>query len=98
MSGQRVVRKLIAIMAADIVGYSRLMGRDKAGTLSSLKAFWKGIFAPSVAEHRGRVVKLMGEDALVTFKVLLMRSAVLLISSNELLICLYRPTMVLQSN
>ena len=60
-------RRLAAILAADVVGYSRLMGADEAGTLSALKALRRELFAPKVAEHHGRVVKLMGDGALVEF-------------------------------
>ena len=60
-------RRLAAILAADVVGYSRLMGADEAGTLGALKALRKELFAPKVAEHHGRVVKLMGDGALVEF-------------------------------
>jgi adenylate cyclase len=60
-------RRLAAILAADVVGYSRLMGKDETGTLSALKALRKDVFAPQVAAHKGRVVKLMGDGALVEF-------------------------------
>ncbi len=60
-------RRLAAILAADVVGYSRLMGEEEAGTLTALKALRKELFAPKVAEHRGRIVKLMGDGALVEF-------------------------------
>lgn len=54
-------------MSADVAGYSRLMGSDETGTLAMLKAVRSEIFAPVVAEHRGRVVKFMGDGALVEF-------------------------------
>ena len=60
-------RRLTAILAADVVGYSRLMGEDEAGTHAALKALRKELFAPKVAEHHGRIVKLMGDGALVEF-------------------------------
>jgi TolB-like protein/class 3 adenylate cyclase len=60
-------RRLAAIMSADVAGYSRLMGKDEAGTLSALKALRKDVFAPQVTAHKGRVVKLMGDGALVEF-------------------------------
>ena len=63
----RVERRLAAILAADVVGYSRLMERDEAGTLARLKAHRRELVAPLVAEHRGRVVKLMGDGALIEF-------------------------------
>ena len=61
-------RRLAAILAADVVGYSRLMGEDEAGTLTALKALRKELFAPKVVEHHGRIVKLMGDGALVEFQ------------------------------
>ncbi len=60
-------RRLAAILAADVVGYSRLMGEDEAGTLTALKALRKELLAPKVVEHHGRIVKLMGDGALVEF-------------------------------
>lgn len=60
-------RRLAAIMSADVAGFSRLMGSDEAGTLARLKAVRGEVFAPSVNEHRGRVVKFMGDGALVEF-------------------------------
>jgi adenylate cyclase len=54
-------------MSADVAGYSRLMGADETGTLAALKALRKDVFAPQVATHKGRVVKLMGDGALVEF-------------------------------
>lgn len=60
-------RRLVAILAADVVGYSRLMQEDEAGTLAALKHRRKEIFEPTVAKHRGRIVKIMGDGALVEF-------------------------------
>ncbi|HEY4138334.1 MAG TPA: tetratricopeptide repeat protein [Casimicrobiaceae bacterium] len=60
-------RKLTVIVSADVVGYSSLMERDEAGTLERLKANRKDIFDPQVAQHGGRIVKLMGDGALVEF-------------------------------
>jgi len=60
-------RKLTAIMALDVVGYSRMMGADEAGTLEALKTVRRDIVDPLIAEHRGRIVKLMGDGALVEF-------------------------------
>jgi adenylate cyclase len=62
-----VQSKLTAIFSADVVGYSALMERDEAGTLERLKSNRKEIFDPSVAKHGGRIVKLMGDGALVEF-------------------------------
>ena len=60
-------RRLAAILIADVVGFSRLMGRDEAGTHLAIKALWNELLAPRVAEHHGRIVKLMGDGALVEF-------------------------------
>ncbi len=67
MAGEDIERRLAAIISADVAGYSRLMGKDETGTLSALKALRKDVFAPQVATHKGRVVKLMGDGALVEF-------------------------------
>lgn len=60
-------RRLAAILAADVVGYSRLMEVDEASTLEALKARRRNILAPLLAEHHGRIVKLMGDGVLVEF-------------------------------
>src|SRR5262249_42681148 len=60
-------RRLTAILAADVVGYSSLMGKEEVGTLERLKTCRRELFDPAVAEFRGRVVKLMGDGALVEF-------------------------------
>jgi adenylate cyclase len=62
-----VNRRLAAILAADVVGYSRLMQEDEAGTLAALKRRRKEILEPTVARHRGRIVKLMGDGILIEF-------------------------------
>jgi adenylate cyclase len=67
MPEQRVNRKLAAILAADVVGYSRLMGADEAGTLSALKQHRQAVFDPAVAAHNGRIVKLIGDGTIVEF-------------------------------
>lgn len=67
MSGERVQRRLAAILAVDVVGYSRLMEIDEAGTLASLKSLRASVFTPAVSRHSGRVVKLMGDGALIEF-------------------------------
>ncbi len=61
------MRRLAAILAADVVGYSRLMGEDEAGTLAALQTHRAEIFDPVIAERGGRLVKLMGDGALVEF-------------------------------
>jgi adenylate cyclase len=60
-------RRLAAILAADVAGYSRLMGTDEEGTLAQLKACRKAVFDPKIAEHRGRIVKTTGDGMLVEF-------------------------------
>jgi adenylate cyclase len=60
-------RKLTAIMAADVVGYSRLMELDEADTLARLQANRRAIVMPRIASHGGRVVKLMGDGSLIEF-------------------------------
>jgi adenylate cyclase len=67
MAEDRVQRRLAAILAADVVGYSRLIEQDEAGTLAGLKERRGGILKPLVAEHHGRVVKVMGDGVLVEF-------------------------------
>ncbi len=61
------MRRLAAILAADVVGYSRLMGEDEAGTLAALRAHRAEVFDPVIAKRGGRLVKLMGDGALVEF-------------------------------
>ena len=60
-------RRLSAIMAADVVGYSRLMGANEVGTLTSLKTHRVELIDPAIAEHQGRIVKLTGDGMLVEF-------------------------------
>ena len=67
MARARVERRLAAILAADMVGYSRLMEQDEAGTLAAIKAVREGAIDPLLAEHKGRIVKLMGDGAIVEF-------------------------------
>src|SRR5262245_40789978 len=67
MAEERVQRRLAAILAADVVGYSRLMEADEAGTLAALKARRKEVLEPLVAKHQGRVFKLTGDGVLVEF-------------------------------
>jgi TolB-like protein len=62
-----VERRLAAILAADVVGYSRLMGEDEAGTLERLKSLRRELVQPKIAEGRGRIVKLMGDGLLAEF-------------------------------
>ena len=67
MAEARVDRRLAAILAADVSGYSRLMGVDEEGTLTALKACRRELLDPKIAEHRGRIVKTAGDGALVEF-------------------------------
>ena len=60
-------RRLAAIMATDVVGYSRLIRSDEEGTLAALKALRADLIDPKIAEHHGRVVKLMGDGMLAEF-------------------------------
>jgi TolB-like protein/class 3 adenylate cyclase len=61
------IRRLAAILAADVAGYSRLMGADEEGTLERLKALRRELLDPKIAEHRGRIVKTTGDGLLVEF-------------------------------
>ncbi len=67
MAEERVQRRLAAILAADVVGYSRLMGEDETGTLAALKAHRKELIEPKSAEYHGRIVKLTGDGTLMEF-------------------------------
>ena len=64
---EKVQRRLAAILAADVVGFSRLMGDDEAGTLEELKSQRETLIAPAIAGHHGRIVKLMGDGLLAEF-------------------------------
>ena len=67
MAEERVQRRLAAILAADVVGYSRLMEGDEAGTFERLRAYRRDLFEPEIAKYRGRVFKLMGDGLLAEF-------------------------------
>ena len=67
MAEARAERRLAAILAADIVGYSRLIEQDEAGTLGAIKDLRREVIDPLLAEHRGRIVKLMGDGAIAEF-------------------------------
>src|SRR6059058_4629067 len=60
-------RRLAAILAVDVAGYSRLMGADEEGTLERLKALRRELLDPKIAEHKGRIVKTTGDGMLVEF-------------------------------
>jgi adenylate cyclase len=67
MAEERVERRLAAIFAGDVAGYSRLMGLDEEGTLAALKRHRRELVDPKIKEHRGRIVKLTGDGILVEF-------------------------------
>ena len=67
MSEPPVQRRLAAIMSADIAGFTRMMNADEAGTLAAVNRVRKDVFLPVVTAHKGRIVKLMGDGALVEF-------------------------------
>ena len=68
MAEERVERRLAAILAADVAGYSRLMGEDEAGTLARLKSLRRELIDPGIAAHKGRIVKTTGDGILVEFQ------------------------------
>jgi adenylate cyclase len=67
LPSERVERRLAAVLATDVAGYSRLMGRDEERTLAQLKTFRKTLVDPGIATHRGRIVKTTGDGMLVEF-------------------------------
>jgi len=67
MAETRVERRLTAILAADVAGYSRLMGADEVGTLRALQAHRGALIEPAIAEYKGRIVKTTGDGLLVEF-------------------------------
>src|SRR5438445_8261564 len=67
MVEERVERRLTAILAADVAGYSRLMGADEEGTLAALKMLRREVADPKIKEHRGRIVKTTGDGLLSEF-------------------------------
>src|SRR5499427_431131 len=67
MAEERAQRRLAAILAADVVGYSRLMEHDEAGTFERLRAHRKELFEPEIEKHHGRIFKLMGDGLLAEF-------------------------------
>ena len=67
MERSSVERKLVAILAADVVGYSRLMEVDEAGTLARLKTHRLELIDPAIAKNRGRIIKTTGDGLLVEF-------------------------------
>ncbi len=67
MAEARIERRLAAVLAADVVGYSRLMGADEVGTLTSLKSHRREMINPAITEYRGRIVKTTGDGILLEF-------------------------------
>nr|WP_114947650.1 adenylate/guanylate cyclase domain-containing protein [Microvirga calopogonii] len=67
MAGEPVERRLAAILAADVVGYSQSMEQDEAGTLTALRMRWRDVVRPLIAQYHGRLVKMMGDGVLVEF-------------------------------
>src|SRR5213082_3406009 len=67
LSGERVERRLAAILAADVAGYSRLMGQDEVGTLQRLRVHRRDLIDPKISEHKGRIVKTTGDGLLIEF-------------------------------
>src|SRR5204863_9349479 len=67
LANERVERRLSAIFAGDIAGYSRLMGADEEGTLARVNAHRRDFLEPKIAEHRGRIVKRTGDGVLIEF-------------------------------
>src|SRR5262245_26384788 len=67
MAEERAQRRLAAVLAADVVGYSRLMEQDEAGTLAMLRGRRKDILQPLVDKHQGRIFKVTGDGVLVEF-------------------------------
>jgi len=67
MANPHVERRLAAILAADVAGYSRLMGADEEGTLAALKAYRREVIDLKLTEHRGRIVRIIGDGLLVEF-------------------------------
>jgi adenylate cyclase len=64
MAEQHVERRLAAVLAADVVGYSRLMASDEEGTLARLNVLRRQFLEPTIAEHRGRIVKRTGDGSI----------------------------------
>jgi adenylate cyclase len=67
LANERVERRLTAVLAADVAGYSRLVESDEEGTLAQWKDHWSAIIEPKIREYHGRVVRIMGDGLLVEF-------------------------------
>ena len=67
LASERIERRLTAILAADVAGYSRLVEADEEGTLSQWKALWGTVIEPKIKEHRGRIARVIGDGILAEF-------------------------------
>jgi adenylate cyclase len=67
LAAERLERRLAAVLAADVAGYSRLIGSDEEGTIAALQSIRAEIIDPGISEHRGRLVKTTGDGLLVEF-------------------------------
>jgi len=67
LASERVARRLTAVLAADVAGYSRLVGNDEEGTLAQWKAHWHALLEPNIKEYHGRIVRVIGDGLLVEF-------------------------------
>src|ERR1700737_4512856 len=67
VSGSKAEHRFAVVMCADVVGYSRLMGIDEEGTLAALNAVRRNLIDPTIATHKGRIVRAMGDGLLVEF-------------------------------
>lgn len=87
MEAVRTERRLVAILAVDIVGYSRLIEADEARTLAAIRAWRSEIFDPLIKDYRGRIVKLMGDGAIVEFGSVVDAVGCAVASQSELAAC-----------
>jgi adenylate cyclase len=71
LASERTERRLVALLSADVAGYSRLMEADEEGTLAALKAIRRELGDPKIAEHRGRIAKTTGDGLLIEFRSLI---------------------------
>src|ERR1041385_1414941 len=87
LNGERVERRLAAILAADVAGYSRLMGEDEAGTLARLRTHRRDLIDPKVTEHKGRIVKTTGDGILIEFPSVVEAVACAVAVQQEMVAC-----------
>src|SRR5262245_39899643 len=67
VASDRVERRLTVVLAADVAGYSRLVGADEEGTFAQWKMYWRVVIEPSIEAHRGRIARVNGDGMLVEF-------------------------------